>query len=243
MPLTEKNRRARDRKRSGYAVFETGSGRVRKKRRRSRARFYVVLSATLVALGALGYLSWVLLDETDEEPSGQQQAAVEREAPEETDAEEEEAGGVAPEDPTLYLTVPRLGLYGHTVRNEHSEEALSLGAIKVPSTGFPWQKGDTNTYIACHRLGFPGTESFNQCLNLHSMQKGDEVILTDTNGTLYRYRVSEFLTIRPSDTWVMHPLSGRDVVSLQTCIEAPGDFATLGPNWEARFVVRADRVG
>ena len=66
----------------------------------------------------------------------------------------------APDDPTLYLTVPRLGLYGDTVRNDRSEEALGLGAIKLPGTGFPWQKGDTNTYIACHRLGFLATESF-----------------------------------------------------------------------------------
>lgn len=240
MPLTEKNRQASGRKRPGYAVFETGGGRVRK--RGSRLRFYVVLLMTLAALGGLGYLSsWVLLGETDDEPSGQQ--AVERKAQEdEATGEEEEAGGVAPEDPTLYLTVPRLGIYGHTVRNDDSEEALVLGAIKVPSTGFPWQKGDTNTYIACHRLGFPGNESHNQCLNLPSMQKGDEILLTDTNGTVYRYRVSEFLTIEPTDTWVMRPVSGREVVSLQTCIEAPGDFATLGPDWGARFIVRADRV-
>jgi sortase A len=238
MPLMEKNRQARGRELPGYAVFETGGGRVRK--RRSRLRFYVVLLMTLVAVGGLGYLSWALLDETDDEPSGQQ--AAERKAQEDEDTEEEEAGGVAPDDPTLYLTVPRLGVYGHTVKNDDSEEALVLGAIKVPSTDFPWQKGDTNTYIACHRLGFPGTESHNQCLNLPSMQEGDEIILEDANGTVYRYRVSESLAVGPSDMWVTEPLSGRDVVSLQTCIETLDDLYTLGPDWEARFVVRADRV-
>jgi sortase A len=74
------------------------------------------------------------------------------------------------------------------------------------------------------------------------MKRGDEVFLADTNGTVYRYQVSEFLTVGPSETWVTQPVEGRDVLSLQTCIEAPGDFFTLGPNWTARLIVRADRV-
>ncbi len=177
------------------------------------------------------------------DPIAKETAAVEEE---EKAEEEEEAGrsaAAAPEDPTLYLTVPRLGMYGHTVRNENSEFALGLGAIKLPDTPFPWEKGDKNTYIACHRLGFPGTESFNQCLNLPSVQKGDEIFLTDTGGRVYEYRVSELLNITPDDNWVMDPAEGRDMVSLQTCLEAPGDSVTLGPNWEGRLIVRADRVG
>jgi sortase A len=167
----------------------------------------------------------------------------EEEAPEEEAAEEkEEPVAAAPDDPTLFLTVPRLGLQGHTVRNDDSEQALDLGAIKVPGTDFPWQEGDKNTYIACHRLGWPGTESHNQCLNLPSIREGDEIFLKDTNGMVYEYRVSETLTVGPSDSWVMKPLAGKEVVSLQTCIEAPGDFHTLGPNWLARFVVRAERI-
>ncbi len=168
----------------------------------------------------------------------------EEEAPEEEEAaeEKEEPVAAAPDDPTLFLTVPKLGLYNHTVRNDDSEQALDLGAIKMPGTDFPWQEGDKNTYIACHRLGWPGTESHNQCLNLPSIREGDEIFLKDTNGMDYEYRVSETLTVGPSDSWVMEPLTGKDVVSLQTCIEAPGDFFTLGPNWLARFVVRAERI-
>jgi hypothetical protein len=41
---------------------------------------------------------------------------------------------------------------------------------------------------------------------------------------------------------MMKPLTGKDLISLQTCIEAPGDFLILGPNWLARFVVRAERI-
>lgn len=148
----------------------------------------------------------------------------------------------APRDPTMYLTIPTLGLYDHTVRNAGSQAALDLGAINPPSTSLPWQKGDTNTFIVCHRLGFPGTQSYNQCLNLPSVQKGDEVFLKDATGKVYKYRVTEIFAVTPYDTWVMKPVKGRDMVSLQTCIESLGDFYTLGPNWQARLTVRADRV-
>ena len=244
MPLMKKHERVGEQERPGYAVFETGRV-LRKRRPRVRLSVYVILLA-LVALG--GCCVYLLSasgtpDEAGDEPP-EQQAAVEQETPEEeTATEEEEAGSVAPDDPTLYLTVPRLGVYGHVVRNDRSEEAMSVGAIKLPGTGFPWQKGDTNTYVACHRVGFPGTESFNQCLDLPSMQQGDEVILEDALGRAYRYRVSEFLAVEPDDTWVAEPVEGRDVVSLQTCIETLNDIFTLGPNWEARFVVQAERVG
>jgi sortase A len=161
---------------------------------------------------------------------------------EETVREKEEEGPATPDDPTLYLTVPRLGIYDNTVRNDSSEEALDLGAIKLPHTGFPWQEEEANTYIACHRLGWPGTESYNQCLNLPSMQEGDQIFLKDTNGVVYRYRVVEILIVDPSDTWVTAPVAGKHMISLQTCIEAPDDLYTLGPNWSTRFVVRAERT-
>lgn len=199
-----------------------------------------------MALGSFAYLSASVFDEADDEPSEppeQEQAAVEQEeAPPPRAPEEEEAGSAGPDDPTLYLTVPKLGINRHVVRNDSSEEAMSVGAIKLPDTGFPWQEGDTNTYIACHRLGFPGTESFNQCLNLPSMQQGDEILLEDAIGRVYRYQVSKFLAVEPRDTWVTEPTEGRDVVSLQTCIESLDDVSTLGPNWESRFVVQAERV-
>jgi sortase A len=178
----------------------------------------------------------------DEEEAPEEESSEEKSPEEEATEEKEEPVPAAPDDPTLFLTVPKLGLYNHTVRNDDSEQALDLGAIKMPGTDFPWQEGDKNTYIACHRLGWPDTESHNQCLNLPSIREGDEIFLKDTNGMDYEYRVSETLTVGPSDSWVMEPLTGKDMLSLQTCIEAPGDFLTLGPNWLARFVVRAERI-
>ncbi len=146
-----------------------------------------------------------------------------------------------PDDPTLYLSVPRLGLKRNTVRNDDSELALGRGAIKLPETGFPWEKG-ANTYVACHRLGYPLTESHNQCRDLPSMREGDEVILEDSDGSVYRYRVTEALTVLPHENGVANPVPGRHIVSLQTCVEELGDLTTLGPNWRARYVVRAELV-
>jgi len=39
-----------------------------------------------------------------------------------------------------------------------SEAGLSQGAGHLPGTGFPWI-ADSNTYIAGHRIGYPGTPS------------------------------------------------------------------------------------
>ncbi len=193
------------------------------------------------------------------EQEAEREAAEERKAAEEREArrvaeerrereEAQRAAAAAPEDPTTYLTVPRLGVYGHTVRNDSSEEALAMGAIKVPQTGFPWEEGDTNTYIAGHRIGWPGTESDYQFYDLPLMQQGDEVILEDSEGRVYTYRVTEIFAVSPSDTWVAQPIPGRDVVSLQTCTETPDDWWTIGPSLygggpeSGRLVVRADRV-
>jgi sortase (surface protein transpeptidase) len=71
---------------------------------------------------------------------------------------------------------------------------------------------------------------------------GDVIYLGDVNGTTYTYRVSGFKEIAPNETWVTGPQAGRNMISLQTCIENYGDYWTMGPNWYVRYVVQADRV-
>src|SRR5215210_506153 len=251
MPLMDKQRREIDTRRPDYAVF---------RKRRRIGLLVLALLATLFVAGVGSYLfSGTTTEEVSEAPpeeqaetptpaeeeASQEESAAARKAAEEraTAEEEERKAAVVPDDPTLFLTVPRLGIYGHTVRNDDSEAALDLGAIKLPDTGFPWQKEDTNTYIACHRLGWPNNESFHQCLNLPTMQVGDEMFLSDTLGRVYEYRVIENYQITPEDTWIKKPIAGKDVVSLQTCIETIGDvWNTVGPNWTARYIVQAERV-
>ena len=68
---------------------------------------------------------------------------------------------------------------------------------------------------------------------LDKMKKGDAVFLMDGRGDGYRYRVSEVFVVGPNDDWVVDPVRGRDMVTLQTC--------TL-PDLQRRIIVRADRV-
>jgi len=145
-----------------------------------------------------------------------------------------------PSDPTMYLTIPKMGLQDIPVVEGVSEEELSQGAGHLPGTGFPWIEG-SNTYIAGHRIGYPGTPSDLVFWDLPSLVAGDEVILEDSLGQTYTYRVSEILEVSPNDLSVTAP-TGSDIVSLQTCIENYGDYWTAGPNWLARYVVRAERV-
>ena len=146
-----------------------------------------------------------------------------------------------PQTNDLWMTIPDLGLYDNYVSNSNAESAMDYGAIKRVQTGFPWQDG-ANTYIAAHRLGWPGTASDHQFYNLPLLEYGDKIYLYDANGTTYTYEVTEIFEVLPSETWVTDSVPGRDMISLQTCIEDYGDYWTMGPNWYVRYVVRADRV-
>jgi sortase A len=150
------------------------------------------------------------------------------------------ASASAPADAIMSLSVPAMGISDIPVVEGTSEASLSQGAGHVPGTGYPWVPG-SNTYIAGHRIGYPGTPSDHVFWNLPNLGQGDQILLTDSNGTTYSYAVSEIFEVSPTDLSVTAP-TGGDVVSLQTCIEDYGDYWTPGPNWFVRYVVRADRV-
>ena len=154
---------------------------------------------------------------------------------------EDEAAPVVPDSSITYLTIPKLGIANTLVSDDVSEEGgLALGVGHLPGTGFPWIPG-SNTYIAGHRIGYPGTPSDHIFFNLPSMALGDEFTLTDSLGQTYTYAVTEVLQVEPTDLAVTAP-TGSDTVSLQVCIENYGDFTTLGPNWNVRLIVRGVRV-
>ena len=130
-----------------------------------------------------------------------------------------------------------------------SEEALARGAMKLPNTGYPWQDG-ANPYITGHRIGYPGRESYYQFYNLPAMRRGDAVYLRDANGALYEYRVSEKFAVSPSESWVTEPVKGKDLVTLQTCVDSVArstwweitpKLMEAGPD-TGRLIVRAERV-
>jgi sortase A len=177
-------------------------------------------------------------EEARQEAAQEERAAEE---PAEREVAQREAPTAIPTDTAMYLTIPAIGLHDVLVLDGTSEAVLSQGAGHVPGTGFPWIEG-SNTYLAAHRLGYPGTGSDHVFYDLPALAIGDEVFLTDSLGQQYTYRVSEVLEVSPYDLSVTGPVPGRDIVSLQTCIENYGDYWTPGPNWLARYVVRADRV-
>jgi sortase A len=142
----------------------------------------------------------------------------------------------APADTTLKLTIPKMARVENlTVRTAPAtdESALETGALHVEGTGFPWESG-SNVYIAGHRLGYPGTDSYLVFWDLDKLQSGDEVILTDVSGTRYTYRVFNSLVAGPYDYHVTEPVPGKSIVSLQTC--------TL-PDYSERLIVQAELVG
>jgi sortase A len=135
----------------------------------------------------------------------------------------------------MSLTVEDIGVYNAPIFNSESQWALDNGIIHVPQTSLPWSNTEQrNVYLAGHRLGYAGTGSRLVFYELDELQGGEEVVLKDREGNLYRYRVSETFLVGPADTWVMGQVRGRDMVTLQTC--------TPIPTFEHRLIVRADRV-
>ena len=181
-----------------------------------------------------------------QEATKRQDAVKQRDAAQRTEqrvarpAPESHSQAAIPSDTTMYLTIPKLGLYNIPVLEGTSEAVLSQGVGHVPGTGYPWIPG-SNTYIAGHRLGYPGTISDHVFWGLPSLVRGDQVILKDSLGQSYTYEVSDILEVAPSDLDVTGT-TGTDMVSLQTCIENYGDYWTAGPDWFVRYIVRAYRV-
>jgi sortase A len=139
----------------------------------------------------------------------------------------------APNNSTLKLTVPEMQRVDDVPVYDGpatDEAALHDGALHLHNTGFPWQQG-ANVYIAGHRLGFPGTKSYLVFWDLDKLENGDEVILTDANGTRYTYEVFKTFVVNPDDTHVTQPVAGRNIVTLQTC--------TL-PDYSQRLIVQAE---
>jgi sortase A len=137
-----------------------------------------------------------------------------------------------PDDKTLYLTVPDLGLSEVRVYNSVKDEKLKKSTVHIPATGFPWQTG-ANTYIAGHRLGYEGTNSYLVFYYLDQLGEGDEILLEDANGAKYEYRVTDQKVVDPDNVGVMEPQKGKSLVSLQTC--------TL-PDYKQRLVVQGELV-
>ncbi|MGI8649034.1 MAG: sortase [Rubrobacter sp.] len=152
------------------------------------------------------------------------------------ESDPENVVGQVPEDKTLSLTVPQMSriensLVPYAAGND--EESLrNYAGIHLAGSGFPWER-EANVYIAGHRLGYPNTESFLAFFDLNKLENGDEVTVSDANGTDYTYRVFRSFTVYPTDVSVTEPIEGKNILTLQTC--------TL-PDYTKRLIVQAEKV-
>ena len=141
-----------------------------------------------------------------------------------------------PQNKLLRMTIPKMS----RIRNEavpysvsHDNKAFRKhAAVHLRGTGNPWDR-QANVYIAGHRLGFPGTDSWLSFWDLNVLDKGDRVLITDSAGERYVYRVFKTFVVGPDEVSVTRPLEGRNIVSLQTC--------TL-PDYSRRLIVQAEKV-
>lgn len=147
---------------------------------------------------------------------------------------DENTSSTGPQDKTLELTVPAMSRIEsddipYTAGND--EEMLKTNAaIHLEGTGFPWDV-EANVYIAGHRLGYPGTESWLTFWDLDKVGLGDKIYVTDAEGTKYTYRVFKTFVVNPSDTHVTDAKAGKNILTLQTC--------TL-PDYKQRLIVQSE---
>ncbi len=194
-----------------YRKRPTGAGRV------------VSAVALILVVGGVGLIGYSLLGENSPVPK-----VVD------TATSEDGSAAYSPTDTTFWLTVPKmwrvedLPVYDAPYDDEN---ALAASALHDEYTGFPWQE-ESNVYIAGHRIGYPGTRSFLVFYDLDKLEAGDEVFLTDANGTEYSYRVFDKYITEPFEYYrVTAPIPGKDIVTLQTC--------TL-PDYTQRLIVQAE---
>jgi sortase A len=139
-----------------------------------------------------------------------------------------------PERKKLELSVPALDRVDavpvYDAPESGYEKALHDGVVHVRGTGFPWQKV-ANVYIAGHRVGYPGTKSNLVFWDLNKLEKGDEIFLTDADGTRYTYEVFSKRVISPDASSILQPTKGKNIISLQTC--------TL-PDYSHRLIVQGE---
>jgi sortase A len=235
-----------------------GGRRTRRRtfKRRRRTGLWVFVVLVVLTLGATILYSTGFLTLQTEENVEQVEDPTVDEAPEivgegeegtdeSADEDEDEATPTPPDDPTMFLSVPKLGIVDALVLD--GEAGLELGVQHLEGAGYPWLPG-SNIYMAGHRVGFPGTGSDHIFYSLPAMSEGDEIILRDTLGQEYTYEVTEILAVTPFDVWVADPVAGKDMVSLQVCTETPDDWWTIGPSLmssgpeSGRLIVRAEKV-
>ena len=203
-------------------------------RSRTRSIVSLGLSLIMVAAGVALIASFFLAGRLDSTATNSDNPGGFNVPRLETVPDENTTSSTGPEDKTLELTVPTMSRIENDAipyATGTDEEALkSHAAIHLEGTGFPWDD-EANVYIAGHRLGYPNTESWLTFWDLNSVVVGDEIYVTDANGTKYTYRVFKTFIVSPSATQVTQTEPGKNILTLQTC--------TL-PDYKQRLIVQSE---
>lgn len=156
-----------------------------------------------------------------------------------------------PEDKTLGLAIPKLDKEFENIptgRGDDTQLLTNNAAVLVEyptvdggvASWYPWERG-ANVYLAGHVEGYEGTPSYKAFAGIKTLENGDEIIVTDANGTRYTYTVYEKKIVRPTDVEVLNPVPGKNVVTLQTC-EIVNFDENGNPDYSntERFIVRGE---
>jgi sortase A len=188
----------------------------------------------LAACGSFGQSSGGDQGSADKKPSKKSEQAKKSqdsaskktkksETPAPTQGKEKSGGkdivAAVPKDPTLSLSIPKLNKTIDKIptgRGDDTQLLMDNAAVHILYTGFPWQKV-ANVYIAGHVAGYQGTPSYKAFDGVDELQNGDDLIITDSNGKKYTYKVYEKKEISPTEVSVLNPVPGKNIVTLQTC--------------------------
>ncbi len=193
-----------------------------------------IMGLVLIGVG-IAFAAFSFLDSGAESTATNSSEPAAFNVPDVGNAQEEQAVG-GPEDKTLTVTVPAMSRIEDAAipdaEGDDEESLKNYAGIHLQGAGFPWQE-EANVYIAGHRLGYPNTDSFLAFYDMDALQNGDEVYVTDANGKEYTYRVYESFVVDPTEIWVIDPVPGKNILTLQTC--------TL-PDYAQRIITRAELV-
>jgi sortase A len=190
--------------------------------------------AVVSVLGACAALEQFSGDQGDQK---KQETPDEQVAPQQGgqgDSGEQVAAVEPPGNDMMKLTVPKM----EEIENDEiptglgTDEALfhDYAGVHIKYTGFPWEE-EANVYIAGHRLGYEGTNSYLAFWDLNKLEEGDEFYITDSEGRKYTYEVFRKFVTTPENLSVLNPVEGKNIVTLQTC--------TL-PDYVDRLIVRGE---
>ncbi|CAN5608234.1 hypothetical protein BH24ACT21_BH24ACT21_12310 [soil metagenome] len=195
-----------------------------------RLKNLVMVLAALLMVAALAACGGGETSDANQEQTTPQEQVAPDEGQESTSEEQAQA----PEDKSLKLTVPKMERIANSEIPTGEGSATQLfkenAAVHLQGTGYPWEE-EANVYIAGHRLGYPGTDSYLAFNDIEALQNGDEVVLEDAEGTTYTYEVFNTLVVEPTNLSVLDNVEGKNIVSLQSC--------TL-PDYSDRIIVQAE---